>query len=113
MMRMFEKTVSALCYEIARGHARDGFADPPYNDVVRFVLEQYGRMPRFLAIPMGLATIAFGYAGKRFHRLEPAKRRARLNSWTNSPIGPCRDLMRFYRSLVLLAVYSRPAERSA
>lgn len=115
MSGMFDKTVSALCYEIARGHAHDDYAVPPYNDVVRFVTGQFGRMPRFLAVPMRMATLLFGGAGLLkgglFHRLSLSHRRAQVERWTNSSVGPCRDLIRFYRSLVLLALYSRPAER--
>ena len=115
MSDMFDKTVSALCYEIARGHARDGYAVPPYNDVVRFVSGQFGRMPRFLAVPLRMATVLFGAAslpkGGLFHRLPPPQRRIQVERWTNSSLGPCRDLIRFYRSLALLALYSRPAER--
>ena len=112
MKRIFERTVSALCYEIARGHAHDGYAEPPYNDVVRFVSAQYERMPRFLAIPMRVATVSFGVssllAGSLFYNLDLPRRRIRVESWTNSNLIPCRNVMRFYRSLVLLALYSRP-----
>jgi hypothetical protein len=115
MSGMFDKTVSALCYEIARGHARYGYAVPPYNDVVRFVSGQFGRMPRFLAVPMRVATVFFGgatlFKGGLFYRLTPPQRMIQVERWTNSSLGPCRDLIRFYRSLVLLALYSRPVGR--
>jgi len=114
MSGMFEKTVSALCYEIARGHAGEGYA-APYNDVVRFVSGQFGRMPRFLAFPLRVATLLFGGAsllkGGLFHKLPPPRRRIQVERWTNSSLGPCRDLIRLYRSLTLLALYSRPVGR--
>jgi hypothetical protein len=69
-------------------------------------------MPRFLAWPLRLATIAFGCrgilaAGKFFHQLAPYRRRILIESWSQSSLGPCRDLIRFYRSLAILALYSR------
>jgi hypothetical protein len=113
MPGLFENTVSAICYEVARSQD-SGIAPydvPPYNDVVVFVLDQWQHMPRFLASPLRLATMAFAtrglLSGGFFHHLAPQRRRLQLESWRNSSIGPCRDLIRFYRSLVILAQYSR------
>lgn len=113
MTGLFENTVSAICYEIASSLDSDTapFDQPPYNDVVGFVLGQWNRMPRFLAWPVRLATVAFAArslaSGSFFHRLPPQRRRLQLESWRTSSIGPCRDLIRFYRSLAILALYSR------
>jgi hypothetical protein len=113
MPGLFENTVSAVCYEVARSQENGTapFDVPPYNDVVAFVLGQWQRMPRFLAWPLRLATIAFATrslsSGAFFHQLSPQRRRLQLESWRTSSIGPCRDLIRFYRSLAILALYSR------
>ena len=108
---LFRYTVSALCYQIA-GDEKPG-APPPYNDVVLFVTEQQGRMPQMLGAGVRLATVLFAVAaitrgGTVFHRLSPARRRLQVAAWTASRLGPCRDLMRLYSSLVMLALYSRP-----
>jgi hypothetical protein len=110
---LFEKTVSAICHEISRSQDT-GFAPidtPPFNDVTAFVLAEWRRMPRFLAWPLRLATLAFAFrgffAGGLFHQLAPQRRRILMETWRNSSIGPCRDLIRFYRSLAILALYSR------
>lgn len=113
MSRLFENTVSAICYEVA--YAIDA---APSNEVTAFVLGQWGRMPRFLAWPLRLATLAFACApilsaGTVFHRLPPLRRGRHLDAWRHSSIGPCRDLIRFYRSLSLLALYSQTGQASA
>lgn len=103
MSGLFEKTVAAICEELAR----------PQNcapgKATEFVLSQWARMPRFLAWPLRLATIAFACSplpSGLFHRLPSNERNTVIERWRNSAIGPCRDLMRFYRSLALLALYS-------
>jgi len=110
---LFKNTVSAICYEVASSQS-SGTAPydvSPYNDVVVFVLGQWRQMPRFLAWSLRLATVAFAtrglLSGRFFHQLAPQRRRLQLESWRNSSIGPCRDLVRFYRSLAILALYSR------
>ena len=84
----------------------------PYNDLTAFVLGQWRRMPRFLAWPVRIATLVFalnGLAqGALFHRLAPHKRFHQLESWRLSRLAPRRGFVRFYRSLALLALYSRP-----
>jgi hypothetical protein len=102
---VFTNTVSALCYDLARSH------DPgslPCNDVVRFALRQHARLPVFLRWPLRWATIAFGLAGATpYWRRSVEARRRRCESWRQSRLGPCRDLIRFYESLTVMALYSR------
>ena len=114
MPGLFENTVSAVCYEIARSQNSDfcPIDVPPYNDVTAFVLGQWHRMPRFLAWPLRLATVGFALrgllsGGSLFHQLPPHRRAILLESWRRSSLGPCRDLIRFYRSLAIMALYSR------
>jgi hypothetical protein len=112
MPGLFEYTVSAICYEIAGSEMPQSV--PPYNHVTGFVLEQWGRMPRFLAWPLRAATLAFAcsslWKGRLFHRLSPAQRHLKFERWRHSSLGPCRDLVRFYRSLALLVLWSGPRE---
>jgi hypothetical protein len=107
MPGLFENTVSAICYEIATP-----LGVPPFNDVTDFVLGQWNRMPRFWAWPLRIATLAFALRalltrGSVFHRLPPNRRAPLLESWRYSALSPCRDFIRFYRSLALMAIYSR------
>jgi len=119
LQRLYESTVSALCYEIAAAHAAgagDALAGP-YNDVVRFVLQQRAGMPRVLGSGVQFATLVFAAMalphGGLFHRLPPPRRGLRVAAWALSGLGPCRDLMRFYSSLAIVALYSRPAAHAA
>jgi hypothetical protein len=109
LQALFQNTVSALCYELASEHG----LGPPYNDVTRFVIDQHSSMPQVLGAGVRLATILFALSavadGALFHRLEPPRRRVRVAAWTSSRLGPCRDLIRLYSSLVILALYSRPS----
>jgi len=111
--RLFQDTVSAICYEVARWHSinETPVELPPWNDVTAFVLGQWRRMPRFLAWPVWVATIVFAVSGLQhgslFHRLAPHRRFYQLESWRLSSAGPRRSFVRFYSSLTLLALYSR------
>jgi len=112
MERLFQITVSALCYDLARSH-NDHFL--PANDAVRFVLRQHARMPRYLGWGIRGATLLLAasgllYGGAFYHRLTPDRRSRIVLAWKQSPLQPFRDLMRFYESLVVMAVYSRLPE---
>lgn len=113
-MHFFEKTVSALGYSLARGFDRPTPSAAPvsYNDVVRFVLRQHASMPDLLRLPMRVLTIAFGLAGllwggRFFHRLPPEKRQNQVRWWEAASLSFCRDFVRFYQTLVVLAVKDR------
>lgn len=115
MSGLFEKTVSAICYEVARsqGDLEKSSPEDSYIDVVEFVLGQWCRMPRFLAWPVRFATVGFGLRGLLlggvFHRLPVYRRAALIELWRCSPVGVCRDLIRFYRALTIIALHSREA----
>jgi hypothetical protein len=108
-----ENTITALVYDLSALYdGPDAGPYPAYNDVVRFVMAQLDRMPSFLALAIRLATAGFGCSrlltdGSLFHRRDAQRRRAQLDAWKRSRLGPCQDLMKFYSSLVVLAVYSR------
>ena len=112
--RSFQSTVSALCYSIIRQNCQpvDLAEDFPHNEVVRFVLGQHRGMPDFLRLPVAVLTLIFDLwgiwrGGAVFHRQPHAVRWRQIESWKNSSFGFCRDLMRFYESLVIFCWYSR------
>lgn len=85
---------------------------PPYNDVVAFVAAQQRRMPDILRRPILLLTLLFGWSaflrtGRVFHRQALRVRAAHVAAWRTSRLGVCRDLIRFYESVALLALYDR------
>jgi hypothetical protein len=112
-MNPFRSTVSALAYSILRERcwSPDLAEDHPHNRVVAFVLEQHGRMAAYLRWPMVALTLGFDAwgvlrAGRPFHRQGHASRLAQVEAWRSSRIGPFRDLVRFYETLVIFGGYS-------
>jgi len=101
----FTDIVSALTQTIIRAHG--GSDSPPAHDrVVRFVAAQCGRAPDYLRLSLRLATLAFdlsavAYTGHRFRRLDVGRRQRIVATWKRAPLAACRDLMRFYESLVV------------
>jgi hypothetical protein len=117
---MFQETVSAICYEICDFHDHLGdspVTGPPYNDVAEFVLEQWARMPDFLRVPIRAFTVVFALSavvrrGRLYYRNDMTQRRIQRLAWRTSFLSPFRDLMRFYESLAILAMHSRPLSRA-
>jgi len=118
MLSYLSKTIAALCRDIASMH--DDHSDPvsaddaSYDDVTEFVREQLRKMPIFLSRPILLATAVFGVSrllleGSLFHNRTPNQRRLQVENWRRSRFATSRDLIKFYTSLVVLALYSRPA----
>jgi choline dehydrogenase-like flavoprotein len=112
-----EDVVSALAYSFAQAHAEPGRADlqAPYNDLARFILCQQAKLPDYLRTPIRAATLGFDLAGllrtgEPFHAQPPAKRWRQAEAWKNSRLSCQRDLMRYYESLAILALYSRQVE---
>jgi hypothetical protein len=114
MPGLLAKTTSALAYELVglQGSALAGVS-PDHDDILRFVTRQMDLMPGLLALALKAATLAFAASslvvdGAFFHQEESSRRKARVEAWRRSKLGPCRDLIKFYSSLVVLALYSRP-----
>jgi len=108
IQQMFINTVSALCYSLIsyRFPASSNSLYFPHNSVVQFVLEQQKRMPDYLQLPLFVLTLIFEFSGlirgSLFHCQSPSMREHQILAWKNSPFHVCRDLMRFYESLVVL-----------
>ena len=105
LARWFEDTVSALTYAIIRAHGGPGFSER-HNAVARFVVEQHGRAPDHLRLPLMLATCVFDLsavplAGRPFRHLAPERRERAIAAWRRGPLGAFRDLIRFYETLVV------------
>jgi hypothetical protein len=114
MLAYLSKTISSLCRDIAviHDHSEPACVTASYDDVTEFVFEQLRKMPAFLSWPIVLATAVFCMSrllleGSLFHNRQKEQRRWQVESWRNSRFGPCRDLIKFYTSLVVLALYSR------
>ena len=115
----FRNTVSALVYTSieASGTEQGGSGK---NEVVEFVLRQHAAMPDYLRLLLAGLTIIFDCSAlligrSLFHRQDIHSRRALRDVWRCSLLAPCRDLIRFYDSLALLAwlsARSTPAKDS-
>ena len=71
------------------------------------IIDQQGRIPDYLRLPLRVATLLFDWAGilsggKRFQAKNTAAQIAQLERWKYSQIGSCRNFIRFYDSLFLL-----------
>jgi hypothetical protein len=114
LRRCFEATVSALTDSLIREHGGPDHS-PLHDGVVRFVLEQHGRMPDYLRLPLLVLTCGFGWVsvvttGAPFHRLTPDRRRRQLLAWRTARLGVCRDLVRFWETLVVFGWTSFTSE---
>ena len=107
----FHETVSALAYSLVQPHEKAPELQPPHNDLTQFILTQHAQMPDYLRAPMQLAALGFdGFGllkGKPFHAQLPELRAKQIAAWRNSGISFQRDLIRYFESLAMLALYSR------
>jgi choline dehydrogenase-like flavoprotein len=107
----FHDVVSALAYSLAKPHEITPELAPPHNDLTQFILAQHEQMPDYLRVPMQMAALAFDAArwpiNHSFHTQPLDVRAKQIAAWKNSSIGFQRDLIRYFESLALLALYSR------
>lgn len=115
-MTFFDKTVAALVDAIAAGHDRDPRRPRPRpcRSAADFVGGQVAHMSAPLRPPLriatcGLSLLALLATGAPLHRLPVDRRRRLVDHWRRSRLGPIRDVVRFYESLTLLAVYDAEA----
>jgi hypothetical protein len=117
MHATFSATVSALVYSLIDEHCpAAGPIDRALNNrVVQFILDQHGRMPDYLRLPLVLLTVVFDLSSiprhfRRFHRLSPELRRQQIRTWKQSRLSVRRDLMRFYDTLAVFGWYAQVEE---
>jgi hypothetical protein len=72
-------------------------------------------MPDYLRFPFKFLTLLFDawslpFTGRPFHRASHEQRSRQMRAWKGSALGFCRDLIKFYETLVIFASYS---ERSS
>lgn len=109
MIPRFAATVSAITYSVVR--ERCGMADAPArNRVVAFILDRHANLPDYMRLPLRLATIGLDGStllttGRPFHLLPHEQRWQRIERWRASPLGPIRNLLRFYEGLAVFGEY--------
>jgi hypothetical protein len=112
LLPCFEAAVSALTYSLLDAGGVTAAAEGRFiqNRVCRYVLREQARMPDYLRLPLRMLTLLFDaqtlpFALAPFHRLPPECRTGWIDRWRHCPLGPCRDFVRFYESLVVFAGY--------
>jgi hypothetical protein len=107
--RVIVAIIESIIHDRWRGVGGDG---PPVRDaVIRFVLDQGGRMPDYLCYPFKCLVLVFGawpllLKGRLFHKLSPEDRAQQVRSWRNSKLNFRRDFIKFYETFVIFAWYS-------
>lgn len=107
---LYERTISAICCSLIQeytGSEKGSDARP----IVRFVLAQQKRMADLFRLPLVLVTIGFSCFsllshGRFFHRISLEERKRQISMWRGSRISLYRDLIRFYESFIILAIYT-------
>ena len=110
----FHDAVSALAYALAQPHAPVTGTElqPPYNDLTRFILRQHADLPDYLRLPLKAATLGFDLCScpttaALFHTRPLPRRQRQIGAWKKSRLSFRRDLMRYFESLAVFALYSR------
>lgn len=109
MIPRFGATVSAITYSVVRERCgNDGPLNP--NRVAAFILERHGSLPDFMRLPLQIATVGLDgttllTTGRPFHLLSHEERWRRIERWRVSPLGPVRNLLRFYEGLAVFGHY--------
>jgi hypothetical protein len=117
LARAFENAVSALCYAFIRAHfgERSGEPGARWNRTVRFVLDQHGRMPDYLRLPLKVLTLLFIHWSNlprlgSYRALDPEQRWRRIERMRRSIVGPFRELIRFYEGLTVFGFHAELAQ---
>jgi hypothetical protein len=95
--------------ECRRDARAPGLVNP--DKVQSFVITQHGQMPDYARMAIWLLSLLLDASPlinfeKPFHMLSHEKRWRHALSWKQSPIALCRDLIRFYETLIVFAWYS-------
>jgi hypothetical protein len=112
---MLKGIIPMMCDTVARGVGGGYLPDlgPPYDDAASFVLGCLDAMPRAMAFGLRFATFVFlcsgiFYGGRSFSANPPQARAAQWARWRTHRLEPFRDFVRFYESLIVMTLYSRP-----
>ncbi len=112
------RVVSSLVLTVvneAKG-ASDPISEPSFNRAVEVMQNRLYMMPRFLGLPMVMATIFFEFFGillgaRLFHNLSQSRRQQQLRIWRNVPISLFGNFVDFYEKMGTFAYFSDPFER--
>lgn len=119
-MLSFTNTVSAITCSVIREQCSftEAARSCSPSHVTRFVIEQHGRMPQYLRLPLKVLTLILDawtlpVTGRPFHSLPHERRWRVIESWKHSPMSFRRDLIKFYESLAIFGCYSDAYDRTS
>ncbi len=105
----YADTIIAISEVLSDQHLRDIDEPMPSSDAIAAeIIACQQNLPDYLSLPMRILTWCFGLSSLpgnwcTFHRLDLSRQFAQLQYWRNSKFGVCRNFVRFYESLFLLA----------
>lgn len=114
---MRSKTTAAICRQILHRHGLGkDLAAGTEESAARFVENTLALQPPWARIAVRLLTLAFAlgalaFGGRTFARLPETRQRAYFAAWADSRLAPCRLLLRFYESLVLMSAHAPACAR--
>ena len=84
---------------------------PSLQQTAASMVQRIELMPKYLSWSLLTLTVMFDLYGlllvqKRFRHQRHSQRERQINLWKNSPLGPCRDFIRFYEKMIIFVYYS-------
>ncbi|MGB0640333.1 MAG: hypothetical protein ACPGTU_13410 [Myxococcota bacterium] len=88
-----------------------GGAVIPVAQTTAVLIRKVDQMPRFMRFGMRVLLVVFNYygvlrAGRRFHTQSIEQKRLRIDEWSRAPLGPCRDMVEFFRKMGTFVCWS-------
>jgi len=113
-----QRVISSLVLTVvneAKGPS-EPLSEPSLNRAVEVMQNRLFMMPRFLGLPMVMATILFEFFGilvgaRLFHNLPQSRRQRQLRIWRNSPVSLFGNFVDFYEKMGVFAYFSDLFER--
>lgn len=82
----------------------DGEHPVPIDETVVALVHKIDGMPGLMRFGMRVLVVCFDWyglirGGRRFRFQTLESKRARISEWANAPVGPCRDMVEFFRKM--------------
>jgi hypothetical protein len=112
MHSYLKNRISILVKELMLLHGESElYCSSRLDDVLKFVFDQMNRMPWLPRFAIQTMTLLFSFAsafrgGFLFGRRSDTVYKNQLDTWRRSSFRPCRDFVKFYAAIVVLALYS-------
>ena len=83
----------------------------PVVQTTAVLVRKVDQMPRFMRFGMLVLLIVFDLygvlrTGRRFRTQSLEQKRQRIDEWSRAPLGPCRDMVEFFRKMGTFVCWS-------